>query len=283
MAVAIGIGACAPHAGAAQLQLSAGAEYSSGNYGETVATQATVLPFSMKVRIGALSLRASIPYIEVRGPADISPVIDDSGGDRGSSSGSGSGSDRSGSSGSGGSDDGGGEIDSPIAPDRVVKGLGDASVSAIWSFSDLAGSPLYIDVSARARLPTGSLSKHLGIGATDYAAQTEIGWDGRRGGVFISGGRRFLEQLRGSPRRDGWEASAGYWRNIGQRSVFGMQGNWRQSAVAAAADPQSVDAYLTRRLSTGWKLEVTGSAGLSKASPDYAAGLAFIWRSSASR
>jgi hypothetical protein len=44
-------------------------------------------------------------------------------------------------------------------------------------------------------------------------------------------------------------------------------------------DPQSIDAFLTRSLSTGWKLEVSGSAGLSKSSPDLVAGLRFIWKS----
>jgi hypothetical protein len=277
---AIGAGACAPAADAAQLQLSTGVEYSSGKYGETVATEALVLPFSVKLKLGPLSLRASIPYVTVRGPADVAPVIDDSGGDRGSNSGSGSG---GGSSGSG-SDNSGDDGDATPNPvDRDIQGLGDASLSATWSFNDIAATPLYVDLSARVRLPTGSKAKGLGNGATDYVAQTEIGWDGRRGGVFLSGGRRLLEQQAGSARVDGWQASAGYWRNIGKQSVFGMQGNWRDGSTAGSPDPRSVEAYLTRRLSTGWKLEVSASAGLSDASPDYSAGLSFIWRSSSRR
>ncbi len=267
------IGAGAGSAGAAQLQLATGAEYSSGKYGETIATEALVLPFSVRLRLGALSLRASVPYVTVRGPAAIAPVLDDSGGGSGSNSGSGSGGDTS--------DD---EVDSDADPDsanRDVQGLGDASVSATWTFSDIADTPLYLDLSARVRLPVGSEARGLGIGATDFVAQSEIGWDGRRGGVFVSGGRRFLESRPGSTRVDGWQASAGYWRNIGQKSRFGMQGNWRRGSTLGSADPKSVEAYLTRRLTTGWRLEVSGSAGLSDASPDYTVGLGFIWRSTA--
>lgn len=271
LATAVFIAAGARNTNAAQLQLSTGVEYSSGKYGETIATEALVLPFSVKLRVGGLSLRASIPYVTVRGPASIAPVIDDSGGSHGSNSGSGS---------SGDSSD---DDDAADSANRDLQGLGDASVSATWTFSDIAATPLYMDLSARARLPAGSETKGLGNGATDFTAQSEIGWDGRRGGVFVSGGRRFLESRPGSTRVDGWQASAGYWRNIGQKSMFGMQGNWRRGSTLGSEDPKSVDAYLTRRLSTGWRLEVSGSAGLSDASPDYSVGLGFIWRSTANR
>ena len=264
--------ACAKDAAAAQLQLSTGVEYSSGNYGETTSTTAIVVPFSAKVSFGSLALRASVPYLNLRGPTNVAPVIDGGGGDRSSNSGSGS----SGSSGSGSG--GGGSSDDTFAADRDVRGLGDASLSATWSFNRIASTALYVDVTGRARLPTGDESVGLGNGATDFVAQSEIGWDGRKGGVFLSAGRRFLEDTPTAARVDGWQASAGYWRSIGKISVFGVQGNWRKASIAAAADPQSVDMFLTRRLSTGWKFEVSGSVGLSDASPDYAVGLNFIWR-----
>ena len=236
--------------------------------------------------VGRFSLRASVPYLGVRGPADIAPIIDDSGGG-GSNSGSGSsGSGSSGSSGSGssgsGSDDGGGSSggsDDDFPDNRDVHGFGDATISATWAFVDLWNTRLYVDVTGRVRIPTGDSAQGLGTGTTDYAALAELGWDGRKGGVFVSGGRRLLESTATVVRQDGWQASAGYWRNIGKRSVFGMQANWRTATLPGGVEPRSVDAFLTRALSTGWKLEVSGSAGLSDASPDYVAGLRFIWRS----
>jgi hypothetical protein len=268
-AVAVTVAGVVTQATAAQLQVSTGAEFSSGKYGETVATQALVMPLSVKLQTGPLSLRVSVPWIRLQGPADIAPVIDDSGGSRSSNSGSGS------NDSGGGDDDGGGGV---TPADRNVQGPGDASASATWSFTDIAATPLYVDLSARVRLPTGSRAKGLGNGTTDYAALTEIGWDGVRGGVFVSGGRRMLERRAAVARVDGWQASAGYWRNIGKRSVFGMQGNWRDASIAGTPALKSVDAYLTRGLSTGWKLEVSSSAGFSDANPDYVFGLSFIWR-----
>jgi hypothetical protein len=268
----------APVAFAAQWQIASGAEYSRGSYGELTSTEALVVPLSIKLSLGHFSLRASVPYISVRGPADIAPVIEGGSGSdsSGSGSNSGSGSSGSGSSGSG-SDDGG--TTSVFPANRDTRGFGDASLAATWSFVDLWSTRLYLDLTGRVRLPTGDTTKGLGTGVTDYAALAELGWDGRKGGVFISGGRRLLESTATVTRQDGWQASAGYWRNIGKRSVFGMQANWRKAAIAGGVDPRSVDAFLSRGLSSGWKLEVSGSAGLSDASADYVAGLRFIWKS----
>lgn len=263
----------APGAAAAQWQLSTGVDYSRGDYGELAATEALVVPFSARVSFGALSVRASVPWLSVRGPADIAPIIDDSGGDRSSNSGSGS-------SGSGSGSDSGDDDDLEDFPDdRAEQGLGDATLAATWSFRDLGDTRLYIDLTGRVRLSTGDTARGLGRGTTDWSTLGEIGWDGRRGGVFLMGGRQFLESGAQSARRDVWQLGGGYWRNIGQRSQFGMQGNWRQASVPGNPEPQSLEMFLVRGLGAGWRMEVSGSAGLSRASADYSAGLRFTWRS----
>lgn len=261
----------APALSAAQLQLSTGVEYSRGDYDELTPTETLIVPFSARLSFGSLSLRASVPWVSVAGPADILPIVDDSGGERSSNSGSGSSSSGSGSS---GSDD---FTDFP--EDRDASGLGDTTLSATWSFRDVGETRLYIDMTGRVRLPTGSTEDGLGRGSTDFAALSEIGWDGLRGGVFVMAGRQFQESGGINPRRDVWQLSSGYWRNIGRRSVFGMQGNWRQASVSGNSDPQSVEAFLMRGLWAGWRMEVSASAGLSNASPDYSAGLRFTWKS----
>jgi hypothetical protein len=258
----------APALFAAQLRLSTGAEYSSGDYGEATSTEAIVVPFSARVSFGSLSLRASIPWLAVRGPANIAPIIDDHGGGDGSSSGSGSS-----GSGSGGSDD------DDFAANRDVQGIGDATLAAAWSFSDLGGTPLYLTFTGRVRLPTGNESRGLGRGTTDYATLGEIGWDGRRGGAFLLAGRQFLEPHGTEVRRDVWQANGGLWRRIGKGSQAGVQVNWREASLAGAKDLRSVDVFLQRDLRAGWRIELSGNAGLSSASPDYGAGLGFTWRS----
>ena len=279
----------APVTHAAQVQLSTGAEYSSGDYGDLTSTDAFVIPFSARVSFGSLSLRASIPVLSIRGPANISPVVDDNGGDRGSNSGSGSGdsgssgSGSSGGSGSGSSDgdgsgSGGGGSDD-FADNRSVTGPGDATLSATWGFRDLGDTRFYLDLTGRVRLPTGNKQDGLGRGTTDFSTLGEFGWDGNRGGIFLIGGRQFLESTGTLARRDVWLASGGYWINFGRRSGFGMQGNWREATTAGGTAPRSVDLFVNLGVGDNWRIDLNGSAGLSNASADYAVGAGIAWRS----
>jgi hypothetical protein len=157
--------------------------------------------------------------------------------------------------------------------------LGDVTLSAAWSFRDIKGTRLYVDVTGRVRLPTGNEARGLGRGTTDYATLLETGWDGSRGGVFVLGGRQYLESTAAVKRRDAWQGSGGGWVNVGKASLVGVQGNWREAATVGGIDSRSVDAFLNLRLAAGWRLDVNGSAGLSKASPDYAVGIGFTWSS----
>ncbi|HXS89381.1 MAG TPA: hypothetical protein VN705_08540 [Steroidobacteraceae bacterium] len=271
-----------------RVQASSGLQYSDGEYGETTSTSALVVPFSVRATFGAWSIRASVPYVMVDGPADVSEIIDDSSG-RGTSSGSGSSGSGSGSgtsgrdgSGSGSGGSGGGDDDDPVdlvTADRSESGIGDASIALTYSLDSIGDSPAYVDFTGRVRLPTGSEEDGLGVGATDYVALSEIGWDGEAGGAFVSAGRRFLGAVDDIERVDGWQASVGGWINVSDSAVVGAYYDWRNSSVRDGEDPSSVEAYVSWRLNDAWKVEVNGGVGLSDASADYTAGLTLIWRS----
>ena len=274
-----------------RVQASSGLQYSDGEYGETTSTSALVVPFSVRATFGAWSIRASVPYVMVDGPADVSEIIDDSSG-RGTSSGSGSSGSGSGSgtsgrdgsgSGSGSGGSGGGHDDGeppvPSVANRSESGIGDASIALTYSLDSIGDSPAYVDFTGRVRLPTGSEADGLGIGATDYVAMSELGWDGDAGGAFVSAGRRFLGSVDDFERVDGWQASVGGWVNVGDTAVVGAYYDWRNSSVRDGEDPSSVEAYVSWRLNDAWKVEVNGGVGLSDASADYTAGLTLIWRS----
>ena len=282
-----------------RVQASSGVQYSDGKYGDTTSTSALVVPFSLRASFGAWSIRASVPYVMVDGPADVSEIIDDASG-RGTSSGSGSSGSGSGSgsgtsgrdgSGSGSGGSGGGDDDGAsgsgsgaiVPSDRNESGIGDASLALTYSIDALGDSPAYVDFTGRVRLPTGSEEDGLGVGATDYFALSEIGWDGDAGGTFVSAGRRFLGKVDDFERVDGWQASVGGWVNISDSAVVGAYYDWRDSSVRDGEDPSSIEAYVSWRLNDAWKIEVNGGVGLSDASADYTAGLTLIWRSSAKR
>lgn len=256
------------------VDLGLGASYSSGNYGELTSTDVWSTPLSMKVRRGHWTFKASVPYLRVNGSANVIVLPDDSGGGgRGSDSG-GSGRDHP--------EDDGSVTPSPSpAPNpagtRKVSGFGDTSLSATYGFNKLRGTHAYLDVTGRVRIPTGSESKGLSVGTTDYVLASEFGVDRGEGGAYISAGRRFPGSNGSLRRTDGWQAGFGGWRNLGERSVLSAGLDWRESSVGGE-DP--AEAYLawSRRIGKHLKVGLSAGKGLNSASADYSAGMSLTWR-----
>ncbi len=287
--------AAAPAQAADSLSFSTGADYASGKYGGTTRTEVLVVPVSARLRWNDWSVRVTVPYITVRGPADVTVIVDDNGGSGGSSGGSSS-------SGSGrGSDDtttGGGTVDDngggggsnsgsgnggrggndSFSNNRSVSGLGDAVLAVTRSFNAIAGTPVYVDVSGRVKFASGSASKGLGVGATDYTAVSELGYSGKLGGVYTTVGRRFLGSTATLQRQDGWQWSAGGWVNLGESVEAGLLYSWRETAVAAGVDARNVEANLGVLVGGGWQAGVFAGAGLSNGSPDYSGGVSLSWQ-----
>jgi hypothetical protein len=281
----------APALHAARLQFSTGTEYFKGDFGELTSTEVLVVPFAARVSFGGLSLRASLPWLSIRGPADIAPLVDDAA-DRGAAGGDGTSGpnpkakEKAIENGKGPGR--GGVTAAPelaaleepdVATDRMVQGMGDAALSAAWSFRDIGGTLLYLDVTGRVRLPTGDETRGLGRGTTDYATLAELGWDGTWGGVFALGGRQYLESTATVKRRDVWQSSAGGWVNFGRASLIGVQGTWRQSSMTAGVSSRSVEAFLNLGVASGWRLDASASAGLGRFNPDYSICVGITWKS----
>jgi len=293
---ALAASASAPAGAADSLSFSTGADYASGDYGGTTRTEVLVVPLSARLRWQDWSLRLTVPYITVRGPADVTVIVDDNGGSSGSSggsssSGSGRGSDDSGGGGGGVDDNGGGNGggngsgrgrgrggNDSFSDNRSVSGVGDASLALTRSFNAIAETPVYIDVSGRVKFASGSESKGLGVGATDYTAGSEIGYAGKRGGIYATLGRRFLGSTATLQRKDGWQWSAGGWVNLGESVEAGLLYSWRETAVAAGVDARNVEANIGVLLGAGWQAGLFAGAGLSDGSPDYSGGVSLSWQ-----
>lgn len=287
-----------PARAADSLSFGTGADYASGKYGGTTRTEVLVVPISARLRWQDWSVRLTVPYITVRGPADVIVIADDNGGSSGSSggsssSGSGRGSDDSGgSTGGGGSDDNGGDSgggggsgqgrgrggNDSFSDNRSVSGIGDATLTVTRSFNAIADTPVYADVSGRVKFASGSESKGLGVGATDYTAGGEVGYSGKGGGVYVTAGRRFLGSTATLQRRDGWQWSAGGWLNLGDAVEAGLLYSWRETAVVAGVDARNVEASLGVLLGGGWQAGLFAGAGLSDGSPDYSGGVSLSWQ-----
>jgi hypothetical protein len=259
MLTAASLAACAPGAVFAAdpvLQTSAGVDYSTGHYGATQPTDTLIVPLTAKLVFGDWSFRALIPFARVKGPADITVLADE------------------------GAEivDNPGEEQGETGPLPTRSGLSDVSLSAVRSFNQIAGTPAYFDATARVRLPTGNRHKGLGVGAVDYFLEGEIGGDWRQGGAYADLGRRFLGDLPGRPRRDGWQTSVGGWWNPTSKFQVGASLDWHAASTAGVAPYGIAGGYVAYRLTRSLKLQLYGGAGVTSASPEADVSLSLIFR-----
>lgn len=267
---------------ASGIQLSVGADYSRGNFGSSVSTEIFVVPISARLRWGDWSLRASLPYVTVRGPADVAVVVGEDGASAPESE----------------EED---ELDSEDTPEdgvpppansastptfannRSVAGLGDASLSLGYAFNALGGTPAYLHLTARTKFSTGSASQGLGVGATDYAALAELGWQGEDYGVYAGGGRRFLGSSSRVQRQDGWQWQAGAWLAATESIELGTSYRGREASTQRGSNAGEVEANVGLRFAKAWRIVGYAGVGLTNGSPDTLGGLTLSWNASRNR
>lgn len=242
-----------------RVSFASGVDYSSGDYGQAVDTEVVSIPLVGRVIGDNWSVRASIPYLSITGPADVADTSEGGGGD-------------------GGGDPGGGGA---LARTGTEEGFGDLTLQATRSFRRLGGeeSGVYFDVSGRVRVPTGDEDRGLGVGATDYTLLGEFGNSSESGGVYVNGGWRFLGDPNGGEREDGAQAGLGAWMRVNEGARVGASASWREASFQGNDDPASASVFWSQRLSDNLRLSINAGAGLSDASADYTGGVRLTWRS----
>ena len=267
--------------------MSVGGDYSTGKYGTSDKTNVFYMPIVGSYVTGSLSFRINVPYIRVTGPGDFVP---------GGLSGSGGGSTivtttnncrsiNSGSGSSGGSGNGQKICDTittviPGPPPVVTpatrtrnteSGIGDVTLSAMYNVLDNADWA--IDLTGKVKLPTGSESKGLGNGETDYALQANV--DKYFGATYASLGLgyRWLGEPAGVKYDNIVYGSVGGGYKFSDKTSAGISYDWATAAVDGGSKPQELSVYASTYLNNNYKLSGVLYTGLSDASPDVGGGL----------
>lgn len=250
----------------AELTLGAGVEYTAGKFGGTETTHTLYVPFSARYDTGPWSLKATLPYIVVSGPAATlgtgpERVTFDSSGSGGSGSGSGG----------GGSDD--------FQPgERSNGGMGDILLSAFRILLDERSAAFGLDVGAKMKLGTADREARLGTGENDYSLQADLFKPFGALTPFASFGFRWYGDPPGIELRDVpyWALGASY--RASASNTLGASYDYRRPIVAGGAPLREISAFVSSKLSEGWRLQLYGLVGLSDGSPDAGVGMLLNYR-----
>ncbi len=226
------------------LSLSAGADYSSGDYGGTAKTNIFVAPISITDKVGDWRFSASIPYLRISGPGGV--VI--------------------------GPD--GRPLPGVPGATGTRSGFGDLSLAATASLpSDMLGG-FAVDLTGRVKLPTSRSSEHLGTGKTDFSMNADISYPIGDWVPFVDIGYRIPGRPSGIDLKNSVTASIGTSYAMGH-TVFIVSYDYGQASSPLAKDAQEVFGAVSAPIAGKVNATLYGIGGLSDGSPAYEAGLLF--------
>jgi hypothetical protein len=228
----------------AQLSLSSGFDYTSGDYGLSEDTSIFAVPFTATYVSAQWTFRASLPYLRITGPAYVVPDLGQVGGLR------------------------------PVG--TTESGLGDLVLSASYALPTVANRPAY-DLTARVKLGTADDAKGLGTGENDFHLQGDVYQVYGDFTPFATLGYRLLGDPEGFRLKDGFFASAGVSYGWSELTHVGAIMDWRQRTVSGGDAALELTTFLTHRLDERWRVQFYATKGFSDASPDAGLGGVVIY------
>lgn len=257
-AIAVLMLGAAPVAARDGLSLSAGAEYTSGDYGGSSSIDQLYVPLTARYRSGRYGFRLTLPFLSVSAPPGT-VIIDGSSHAMGGGGGTGTGT---------------------VLPGQgatsTQSGLGDIILGGTL-YDALRSKALHtaVDVTGKIKFGTADYDKGLGTGENDYSLQGDAYTYLGPLTTIVEGGYR----LRGSPpglslNDTAFGALGAAWRYSPDASI-GLLYQVSQAAINGDPAPREADLFLTRKLSPRHRITGYVLTGLSDASPDWGLGISF--------
>lgn len=225
---------------ATSFSVTTGVDYSSGNYGTGIDTNILVVPVMGRLTAGNWRLSAVLPWVRVNG-ANVIPGAE-----------------------------GGPVVIDPNAPRTTREGIGDLSLSATYAIPE-ESLGVGLEFTGRVKLPTGSTSKSLSTGKTDFSGSAELSKTFGTVTPFVEVGYT----VRGDPSyidlNNTWFGSVGASVVVG-KSVLLASYDYQQATSPLTKDSQDVFGAFAMPVGRRLTFTVYGSAGLSDGAPDYGVG-----------
>lgn len=228
-----------------KLSASSGFDYSSGKYGSSARTDILYVPFIVKYESGRWTGRVTLPYLEITSPGTVVG--------------------------------GGNDVVVIGTTDnaRRVKSSGMGDVATALTYSIFEGSPygLFVDVTAKVKLPTADEQKGLGTGKADYTALADIYRSFGRFTLLGAVGYKDTGTPAGLALKNVWFGGiGGAWR-FNPTTTGGLLWDMRQPTRDGNEGARDLTAYLTHKWNDNFKMQAYTYHGYSNASADFGGGM----------
>lgn len=228
---------------ASRIGVSTGFDFSSGEYGESQATEVWYVPLNVKYEWRRRWVfRITVPYLRVTSPGSIVT---------------------------------GGDIVavSEGARRETREGLGDVVTGVTYRLDPPHRALPWVDLSARVKIPTASQKQGLGTGEVDTTLQVDLMKPFGRFTPFGTVAFRFVGDPPDADLTDTFSASIGFDYRLASPLSAGLYYGWRQTASRSLGDAHEIVAFASWKLAGHFTIGPYAEAGLSTAAPDFGAGI----------
>lgn len=256
--LAISVGCAAANAqesasSAPSKDLSAGAYYSQGDYGQGSDTSIYYFPLSFERSLGSWKLQASTAHVEISGAGNV--LVNVGGVGRN-------------------------ELEQALSTrSQRHAGIGDTVLSATYQVPSFSASAPFFDLSVELKLPTADETKGLGSGAYDYGVQLDAYQQVGQATLFATLGYKIRERSEiFSTMADSAFLSLGLMRPLNATWSYGVIYDFREAASTQSSETHELLPFLSVGLANNWTLMTYAVKGFTQDSADIAVGAQLNYR-----
>lgn len=224
---------------AGSFTFTTGFDYSSGEYGDRDETEISAIPFVAKYEVERWTFKATIPYIQIKGPGDVIPSI-------------------------------GQVTETPRRERTTERGWGDTVVSASYSFYPAQG--FVIDLTGKVKFDTADEDKGLGTGENDYTTQVDIYKVFGKFTAIAGVGYRVYGNPDFGTLDNVFYGSIGGAYKLSPSTNIGAIYDYRPKITDAGSEISELLSFVSHKLTDAWKMQGYFVKGFSDGSPDYGGG-----------
>lgn len=223
--------------------LSTGIDFTSGTYGGDVDIEDIYIPITATIDSGRVAFRLTVPYLSVKAPEG---TIVDSGG-------------------------------TPLPGSGALtteSGLGDIIGSVtVYDVINSQRLGLAMDLTGKVKFGTADEDRGLGTGESDYSVQADVYKFMDDFALLGSVGYKFRGSTDDIDFNDVLMASVGATYKITPDVNGGLFFDYRESAISGNDSVQELSAFVSRRVSENWRLQVYALTGFTDSSVDWGGGI----------
>lgn len=227
-----------------------GVDYSEGDYGQSIKTKITYIPFTARYEIDRWTFKATLPWLHIEGPGGVSA-------DSRVITGTTSSTTRSSES-----------------------GQGDLVTAATYSAVMLNEQKFYLDLTAKIKLPTASESRGLGTGKSDYTIAADAYKTLGSFTALATLGYRWLGDPSGVDLHNVWFGTLGGVYKINPKNNIGLTVDLREATSDSGTNLREYTVFYSHKFNDTYKLQTYLVHGDTRSSVDWGGGamLSMQWQ-----